>query len=71
MKKIHGSSHSARKNKRHITMCLLTLALLVLSDSFQGSYQTGMNGHVMDLKEESFIVLKGLWKLLSQIPHAF
>lgn len=46
MKKIQGSSQSARTNKRHITMCLLTLALLVLSDSFQGSYQTGMNGHV-------------------------
>lgn len=27
-------------------MSLLTLDLLVLFDSFPGSYQTGMNGHV-------------------------
>lgn len=46
MKKIHGTSYSVRINKRHFTMCLLTLALLVLFDSFQGSYQTGMNGRV-------------------------
>lgn len=46
MKKIHGSSQSSRINKRSITMCLLTLALLVLFDSFQGSYQTGRNGRV-------------------------
>lgn len=46
MKKIDRSSWSARINKRHITIHVLTLVLLALFDSFQGSYRTGMNGCV-------------------------